>query len=91
MGTASRRLSPLATSDAEPAVVSVSNQQLAATIERVILDRTGGKIQRLKVEIRRETIVLHGVCPTFYAKQLAQHAAMRLAGNLTVANDLKVI
>jgi hypothetical protein len=72
-------------------VVGLASQQLAQAIERVVRDRIGSKIQGLKVEVRREGIVLLGVCPTFYVQQLAQHAAMRVAGQTVITNEMKVI
>ena len=52
-----------------PAMVS---ERLAESIERVVRRRTGGKVQDLKVEVRRDGVRLQGRCPTFYCKQLAQ-------------------
>ena len=91
MGIASRRVSPPIGNDDELPVVGLAGQQLAVTIERVVRDRIGGKIQGLKVEVRRDGVFLQGVCPTFYVKQLAQHAAMRVAGQTAITNEMKVI
>jgi len=91
MGIASRRISPPIGDDGELPVVSLTGQQLAVTIERVVRERIGGKIQGLKVEVRRDGVYLQGVCPTFYVKQLAQHSAMRVAGQIAITNQIKVI
>jgi osmotically-inducible protein OsmY len=91
MGIASRRISPSLGDDSDLPVVGLAGQKLAQTIERVVRERIGGKIQGLKVEVRREGVFLQGVCPTFYVKQLAQHSAMQVAGQLAITNEIKVI
>jgi hypothetical protein len=91
MGIASRRISAPVGHNEDLPVVGLNSQQLAVAIERVVRERVGGKIQGLKVEVRREAICLQGVCPTFYVKQLAQHAAMQVAGGVTISNEIKVI
>ena len=64
--------------------------RLAESIERLVQRRTGGKIQGLKVEVQREGIRLQGRCPTFYCKQLAQHAAMDLTPDRVLTNEIEV-
>ncbi len=91
MRIASRRISPPLGDEGDLPVVSLTSQQLAATIERVVRERIGAKIQGFKVEVRREGVFLLGVCPTFYVKQLAQHSAMRVAGQMAITNEIKVI
>ena len=63
---------------------------LADRIERIIRWRTAGRIRDLKVEINRAGVHLSGRCLTYYLKQLAQHAAMELAGGEQVINDIQV-
>lgn len=67
-----------------------AKQELAQSIERVVRSRTGGQIRGLRVEVGREGVLLQGRSPTFYCKQLAQHAAMDLAGSAALTNDIEV-
>jgi hypothetical protein len=52
---------------------------LVDAIERMVERRTGGRIWNLRVEIEYGRIVLLGRAGSYYAKQLAQHAAMEAA------------
>jgi hypothetical protein len=74
----------------EDGVESMGEPSLARDIEQLVRDRTGGQIQRLRVEIGPEGARMHGRCSTFYCKQLAQHAAMRLLGPLHLSNEIEV-
>jgi hypothetical protein len=42
------------------------------------------------VEVDGETVRLHGNCATFYCKQLAQQAAMRIAQSSLIENQIIV-
>jgi osmotically-inducible protein OsmY len=65
-------------------------QRLAADIERAIKSRTGRWIRDLKVVVGREGVMLGGRCTTFYAKQLAQQAAMKLINDEPLTNSIVV-
>ena len=47
-------------------------------------------IRSLSARIKRTIRRLHGHCPTFYCKQLAQQAAMRIAQSSLVENLIVV-
>jgi hypothetical protein len=64
--------------------------KLAARIERVVKRRTSGSIVGLTVEIRRDGVHLGGRCATFYSKQLAQQAAMGVAEDEPLTNEIEV-
>jgi len=66
------------------------DEELVARIERIVRCRTGGRIRDLRVEQQGDDIVLSGSASTYYAKQLATHAALDeiVAGNLT--NSIEV-
>ena len=49
---------------------------LAARLERMILCRTGGRISNLRVECTLQGVLISGRVSTYYAKQLASHAAL---------------
>ena len=75
---------------AVPADAGTVRKKLAARIKRSVRRRTSGGVRELTVEIRPDGILLNGHCDTFYCKQLAQHAAMRLAGREPVMNRIEV-
>jgi hypothetical protein len=66
-------------------------EQIAQQVERVILQRTGGRIRRLNVEIRGGEIVLTGRADTYYIKQLATHAATQAAAGYRLQNAIDVV
>lgn len=63
-------------------------EQLEARIQRHLLSRA--TIPGFRVEIHKQGLVLQGCAPTFYAKQLAQHAAMEVSGPPILANEIEV-
>jgi hypothetical protein len=71
-------------------VKRMGESNLARDIEQVVHDRTGGQIRKLRVEVGPDGARMHGLCSTFYCKQLAQHAAMRLLGSLHLSNEIEV-
>ncbi len=65
-------------------------EELAASIERAVQNETDGGVADLTVEIGPRGILLRGRCDTFYTKQLAQHAAMRIPGGNQLINSIEV-
>lgn len=72
-------------------VPDTRGDKLAARIARVVTRRTAGSVQNLRVEVRREGVFLDGQCPSYYAKQLAQQAAMDLADEKPLTNRIEVV
>lgn len=62
----------------------------AATIRRRVAEHTAGRIRDLSVAVERRGVVLSGRASTFYSKQLAQVAALQMAGNLPLLNEIEV-
>ena len=73
---------------AAPTVVDV--QAWIARIRRAIRRETRGGVSDLKVEIEPRSIRLRGRCRSFYCKQFAQQAAMRLSGTTPLDNLIEV-
>lgn len=71
-----------------PAVTDV--QAWASRIRRAVRRETRGGVRQLKVEVDSRGIRLRGQCASFYCKQLAQQAAMRLSGEARVDNEIAV-
>ncbi len=63
---------------------------VAMRIKRAVRRQTAGGVLDLEVRIDADAIRLHGRCASFYHKQLAQHAAMRLADGAAVINEIEV-
>jgi osmotically-inducible protein OsmY len=59
-------------------------------LEAALHNRLGGRVSNLQVIVHDAGVVLRGRASTYYAKQLAQHAAMELAGLNVLANDIEV-
>lgn len=70
-------------------LVSEAQRQVEA-IEGVVQRRTSGQIRDLRVELQNGLIVLSGRTSTYYAKQLAQQAALDVAGHHELANEIVV-
>lgn len=66
-------------------------ERFCSLLERTILRETRGGIHDLGVEVTRQGIVLTGQCPTFYLKQMAQQAVMRLANESSLVNHIEVM
>lgn len=65
-------------------------ERLAASIERAVQRETRGGVRNLSVVVSRNGVLLRGRCPTYYLKQLAQHAAMTLPGGARLTNQIEV-
>ncbi len=69
---------------------TVDVQAWAARIRRAVRRESRGGVNQLKVEIDARGVHLRGRCRSFYCKQLAQQAAMRLAGETPLDNQIEV-
>jgi hypothetical protein len=81
---------PVETAVAEPCRAA-SVEDLVARVERVVRCRTGGRIRDLRVEVQGTDVVISGVAQTYYAKQLATHAALDELSGRTLTNVIEVI
>lgn len=82
-----------APSHASPALpLSVADAEtLAAAIARAVTRETAGRIRHLQVAVQRQEVVLSGQCDSYYAKQMAQHAAMTLQKTGQLLNQIEVL
>lgn len=80
--------------EAKPAVSPVDELDeflnAAEELEFLIRERTGGRVRNLRVYRYEEGLVLRGSSHTFYAKQLAQHAALQLVPHGRLLNEIVV-
>ena len=65
-------------------------EQLANQIKTTVCTVTNGRIHNLDVVLTGTHVVLEGFCSSFHPFQLAQHAAMQLAEDLMVDNQIDV-
>ncbi len=78
------------TPDGELVVPQPDFRALELRIKRTVRRDTGGGMKGLEVHVDREGVRLRGRCVSFYCKQLAQTAAMRLSGGVPVFNSIEV-
>ena len=78
---------PVVTHSKEPEAAGSANE---SCLETLVQRRMGARVRKLRVIIRHDGVVLQGLASTYYAKQLAQHAAMDLADLPIVANEIEV-
>lgn len=78
--------STLPRSGADPA-----GDDLAARVERIVRCRTGGRIRDLRVEVQGADVIISGVACTYYAKQLATHAALGELDQRKLSNEIEVV
>jgi hypothetical protein len=69
-----------------PTVESRSPAQVAREVGRVLR----GRLKRFDIERKDDGLILSGQAPTFYVKQLAQHAVRRLSRVPIASNDIEV-
>ena len=58
--------------------------------EALLRRRLGSRVIGLRVLIREGGAILQGTAFSYYAKQLAQHDAMRTLGLVVLANEIEV-
>ncbi|MBM3971561.1 MAG: phospholipid-binding protein [Planctomycetes bacterium] len=83
-------MTPQALVDQTPGLADCSVRELADTVERCVRLRTGGTIRSLHVEVTAGEVILSGHTSTYYNKQLATHAALDAAKELSLTNEIKV-
>jgi hypothetical protein len=62
----------------------------AESMETQMQRRLGSRVRDLRIIVRQNGMILQGRALSFYAKQLAQHAAMELAALPILANNIQV-
>jgi hypothetical protein len=73
-----------------PTMSSGRQQLLVDRIERLIAERTSGLIKGLRVEVLPGEVILSGWTQTYYAKQLATHAALDAIEAGSLVNSIEV-
>ncbi len=67
-------------------------EELIDRVARVIHERTGRMVRGLRIHLQEDgQVVLRGLSPSYYYKQLASHAAMDELAGQGVTNEIQVI
>lgn len=83
-------MTPQTLVDRSRLIADFSARELADTVERYVRLRTGGTIRSLHVEVADGEVTLSGRTSTYYNKQLATHAALDAAGEMSLTNEIEV-
>jgi hypothetical protein len=59
-------------------------------LETQVLARLSGRVRNLRLLAQDQGLILRGRVPTYYAKQLAQHAVMTATALPILANEIEV-
>lgn len=73
-----------------PSVLHRVAQPQHEELELHLQNQLGGRVRDLHLVIREDGIVLRGYARTYYAKQVAQQALMRLTDLPILANEIEV-
>lgn len=65
--------------------------KLASELAQRVRLEASGHVRELAVEVHDDCVVLSGRAPSFYHKQLAQHAVMKHLGQRQLDNRIEVI
>lgn len=60
-------------------------------VENRIRHQLGGRLRDFRLEVADAGIVLYGHAPTYYVKQLAQHAIMAATAVPILRNEIEVV
>jgi hypothetical protein len=76
----------------QPLCLDVILREKLNDIEAHVHRQLRGRITQFRVAMQGTGLVLKGSTPTYYAKQLAQHAVMAVAADLPIrANEIEVL
>lgn len=67
-----------------------STELLSERVERIVQLRTASRVRDLRVDVQGRDVILTGVAPSYYVKQLATHAALDEIERRTLTNDIDV-
>lgn len=69
----------------------LSPAELTTEVERLVQERSSGRIRNLRVDVEGDILVLSGVTSNYYTKQVATHAALEvLLDDMSLQNDIDV-
>ncbi len=70
--------------------MAVTATKGASQLEAHVQSRLSGRVRDFRLEVTEKGLILRGRAPTYYAKQLAQHAVMAATRVPILANAIEV-
>ena len=71
-------------------LLAPSSDILVEQVEQAIQLRTGGRVRGLRIHYVDGCVIISGRTSTYYNKQLVTHAAMTVADDALVMNEVEV-
>ena len=71
-------------------LLAPGSPRLVEQVEQAVQFRTGGRVRGLRIHYVDGCIVISGRTSTYYNKQLVTHAAMSVADDALVMNEVEV-
>ncbi len=71
--------------------IECPSEPLCGRVERIVNLRTAARVKDLQVDVQGQDVILRGIAPTYYVKQLATHAALDEIEQFTLTNDIDVV
>jgi hypothetical protein len=67
------------------------SKEVARQVRDQLESQLPGRIRQLRVDASDDSVVIRGICCSFYTKQLAQHLAMEVLTEEQLVNELCVL
>jgi len=67
------------------AKIDHSPDPLETTLQRVIIERTAGRLRHLRIEVHEDRIVIQGTTSSYYVKQLAIDSILKALDGSQIA------
>jgi hypothetical protein len=67
-----------------------ADEELTARLERIVQTRTGGRVRDLRIDLLQDQVIVTGVVPTYYTKQLVTHAVLEEVKDRSLSNAVDV-
>ncbi len=74
----------------ENAPILEDTEALVRKITRLVNQATRLGVHNMDLRFANGTIIMSGFCRTFYTKQLAQEAALKVVGDVDLVNAIRV-
>lgn len=68
----------------------IDSEELVIKIEAILRSQFGCNVSNLRVTIGDEGLLLEGTVGSYHSKQIAQHVATKVSGEMVAANHIHV-
>ena len=76
--------------ETQPTCPGLESNRAIEQLEAQVQSRLGNRVRDLRLVSQEQGLILQGRAPTYYAKQLAQHAVMEASSLPIRANEMEV-